>query len=595
MTPEILRQGPPPPRPQTSAAHGTSPRAVKGRPPPVDILKVDDPRANDETGGPRAQDRALETLLGQDPQAWVLALGDDGFRVPLPARAELNGLRTVPPPPDRATMVDLVVPEDQMVVVLTWERARRLGSAVALVHTLADPATSTTLAILDLRHRFGVWLGLLAKVDPSPIADEEATDGLARGALFVPRRPRTATMTTNGHAVILEVDDRVERMLGWRPEQMVGMRSLDFVHPVDHPRVIAAWLEMLSTRNSNRVRSRYRCQDGTWLWIESEGVLEDVPDLEGARVIRHMTDISDEMAAHEEVRHREELFRRLAESLPAGLAQIRPDRSVVYANSRLSSVLGTPDEGGLDARFTRLVDTDRARFAQALAEVLTDEVDRRLEVRVLTGDDGITTTCLVTLVALAEHNAPAGALVTVEDITESAHLREQLRIRATLDPLTGCHNRSSIMVRLERSLRDGMGTAVVFVDLDHFKKVNDAYGHAAGDELLVQAARCLSAGTRADDTVGRIGGDEFLVVCRGVDDSDQALAVARRLADGLRVEVDLPGEPGTDPRRVALHGSVGVALAAPGITADELIAHADAAMYRSKRQGDGRPVLYEAS
>ncbi|HEU5108785.1 MAG TPA: GGDEF domain-containing protein, partial [Micromonosporaceae bacterium] len=173
------------------------------------------------------------------------------------------------------------------------------------------------------------------------------------------------------------------------------------------------------------------------------------------------------------------------------------------------------------------------------------------------------------------------------DITEAVHMREELTERATYDELTGSLNRASTMIAMDRAMRDEstQGTGVVFVDLDDFKKVNDDLGHAAGDRLLAHVAARLTEVVRDRDLVGRLGGDEFLVILRDVASRDQALALGHRLAAGL-------GEPvRIGDQDVVAQASLGVAWCAPGTgSAEELIARADTAMYRSKAYGSGRPV-----
>ena len=183
----------------------------------------------------------------------------------------------------------------------------------------------------------------------------------------------------------------------------------------------------------------------------------------------------------------------------------------------------------------------------------------------------------------------SGAITTVRDVTDSARARQELEKRATFDALTRCHNRSSILAALQRELEreDSTSTGVVYIDLDNFKSVNDTMGHAAGDEVLVLVVDRLTAANRADDEIGRLGGDEFLMLLRGIPGPEVAMSVAQRVCDSLRTSVQLSG--GT----VELRASLGVACVKDEvITAEELVERADAAMYRSKDQGQGAPVLY---
>ncbi len=156
--------------------------------------------------------------------------------------------------------------------------------------------------------------------------------------------------------------------------------------------------------------------------------------------------------------------------------------------------------------------------------------------------------------------------------------------QAQTDPLTGLKNLRALQDVLSRLVNGGEGFALMHVDLDHFKAVNDSFGHDAGDHVLRGAARIMQSVTREGDTVARIGGDEFLLVLPGRQDRDRLSRIAARLIAGLE-----------RPVRVRDHicrvsASIGIALSedAPGAPPDDLIRHADAALYASKRAGRGR-------
>jgi diguanylate cyclase (GGDEF)-like protein/PAS domain S-box-containing protein len=344
-------------------------------------------------------------------------------------------------------------------------------------------------------------------------------------------------------------------------------------------------MEMLSRPGqSARVRLRHSCHDGSWQWLEvTNANLLDDP--EHGYVLAEMVDISDEMAAQEALRAREQLLHRLAEAVPIGLLQVDRERRVVYTNERLGTLVGVDSCAEVDDQLATVAAEDQPALSSAIDAVLEGR-DSDIEVRVCP-PNGELRYCRALLRSLTDDaGTVTGAIVCLEDVTDSVQLRVQLEERATIDVLTRCHNRGSTMTALERALAvPGTATAVIFVDVDRFKLVNDRFGHTAGDELLRVVAARLQRAVREKDVVGRLGGDEFLVVCPQVGGPGEAMAVADRVGESVMGIVRL-GATTLDVRV-----SVGVACAAAGTTADALVGRADAAMYEAKRSRSGIPVL----
>jgi len=385
------------------------------------------------------------------------------------------------------------------------------------------------------------------------------------------------------------------RILDWHEDELVGQLSLDFIHEDDHELAIDNWMDMLASRAPvSRVRLRHRHRDGSWVWMEitNHNLLDD-PD--HRCVVAEMVNISDEMAVHEALRAREQLLERLAEALPVGVVQVDAESRVIYTNNRLHAILGAPRAATIDEQLACVLPDDRGGLADAFDAALASRLDSDLEVRLRpssgSGDKEVRR-CVFSLRALtAETGDVTGAIVCVADVTESARLRDELHRRATYDDITRCHNRASTMAALETLLSDtetAHRPAVLFVDLDRFKEVNDKFGHAAGDELLGIVARRLLRAVRADDVVGRIGGDEFLVIRPGITDATQAMTTAVRLAETFRHQVRLKAG------HLSCRASIGVAWSPdPTLDAEVLVAMADAAMYEAKRTGSTQPILHQ--
>ena len=180
------------------------------------------------------------------------------------------------------------------------------------------------------------------------------------------------------------------------------------------------------------------------------------------------------------------------------------------------------------------------------------------------------------------------------DTTDRKRLEAQLLHDALHDPLTGLANRVLFRDHVERALarrrRGRTSVAVLFLDLDDFKTINDSLGHGAGDRVLVEVARRLADAIRADDVPARQHGDEFTVLLSRVRGVDEAVASAERLLAELAQPIQV------GPARGRHRGSIGIALAAGRETvADDLLAHADAAMYAAKAAGKGRYAVFDAS
>ncbi len=179
------------------------------------------------------------------------------------------------------------------------------------------------------------------------------------------------------------------------------------------------------------------------------------------------------------------------------------------------------------------------------------------------------------------------------DTTDRKRLESKLIHDALHDPLTGLANRVLLRDHLERALarhgRSPESVALLFVDLDDFKRVNDSYGHAAGDQILAQVAGRLVAAVRAEDVVARQSGDEFAVLLDQILDIDEAAAAAERILRELRRPIQLGA------RSIVVGGSIGIALADDrDATAEDLLTQADAAMYDAKANGKGRFAVYDA-
>jgi diguanylate cyclase (GGDEF)-like protein/PAS domain S-box-containing protein len=187
-----------------------------------------------------------------------------------------------------------------------------------------------------------------------------------------------------------------------------------------------------------------------------------------------------------------------------------------------------------------------------------------------------------------------GFVLTSHDMTDRKAFEERLKNLAFLDPLTGLANRAYFLDQLDRALaqsaQDSQPVALMFLDLDNFKLVNDTLGHEAGDRLLVVVAHRLRDCIRSGDVAARLGGDEFTMLFRGVPDTADAERLAKRVAEELREPIDLGS------RSIVVTTSVGIAVGAPGADSPtDLLRHADLAMYRAKLSGASQYSVFDPS
>ena len=342
------------------------------------------------------------------------------------------------------------------------------------------------------------------------------------------------------------------KLLALRPEDLFPHPGERFVHPDDRHAFAEAVARLLADpRRVERLVTRLRGRDEQWRPVEvtvSNGL--DHPDLRG--LVARLRDVTDRMRTQEAARLSAALHRAMVETSEEGIVVTGEDGSTRYANLATARLLGIPDD--------ELYGVDLPALLDGTGDPASASGAARHEI-VYAHPDGLDRILAVTSSPLGDDGTGLGSLLTVADVTASRLSERDLRRRALYDPLTGLPNLYLVRDRLEMAAArqertEGGSTAVLFIDLDGFKPVNDTYGHGAGDQLLRQVAERITAAVRATDTVGRVGGDEFVVVCEEVDDTAVSFVTARVQA-ALKQPFDLgQGVVGID-------ASIGVALSPP--------------------------------
>jgi diguanylate cyclase (GGDEF)-like protein/PAS domain S-box-containing protein len=295
-------------------------------------------------------------------------------------------------------------------------------------------------------------------------------------------------------------------------------------------------------------------------------------------------------------RHRaEERFRRAFEAAPIGMALMSLEGRFLRVNPALCAITGY-EAGELEATTDDAIThpDDLGRSPLDRWKTLDDEPAGFFECdkRYITAAGHTVSVLMHVAVVRDAEGRPDHLLAQVQDVTERKRFEEQLQYMADHDPLTGLLNRRSFELELGRHLaqvaRYGAGGALLVLDIDHFKTINDSLGHNAGDELIIGVARVLLERLRRTDAVARLGGDEFAVLLP-MSDEEEATALAQSLLDDVRERTaQLDGE-----RRRAVTISLGIAMFdGSAVTPEDMIVNADLAMYDAKEAGRDRLSVY---
>lgn len=313
--------------------------------------------------------------------------------------------------------------------------------------------------------------------------------------------------------------------------------------------------------------------------------------LAGARRRRERADAARQFAEIERTMlfESEERLRSLVEHGSDMVTVIAPDTTVLYQAGAVVSMLGYEPSELEGSKLTEWLDpADRALLVALCASQRSATQELRMRHR-----DGTLRTFEAHAASLLDHPAWTGMVLNIWDVSERKELEERLRHQAFHDALTGLPNRALFGDRvghaLARAERSGEEVAVLLIDLDDFKSINDSLGHSVGDHLLVEVAARLDASMRGADTVARLGGDEFAVLL----EDDKSAARAEQTANRILVAVSAPIE--LDGRSFPIAASVGIARAKAPTTAIDIMRDADVAMYTAKGHGKNRHALFDPS
>jgi len=400
----------------------------------------------------------------------------------------------------------------------------------------------------------------------------------------------TGIYQQNSKNECIYVNERWVEITGLSAEDAMGQGWRRIMHPDDRDRFKIG--NDVTPVNDQPLFTEFRIVrpngDVRWVALRTQPMISEQGELEGS--VGAISDITDRMEAERDTQRLTDIFEATHDLV--GIAD--RDGQLLYFNASARAFFGLPDHGGLDGQ--NLLQ----KFTPEVVERLVSDIQSDLErdgmwygELAVTRADGVVVPVLAQLLNHTdEHGNFEFFSGVMHDISERKQFESQLAHQATHDPLTSLPNRVLLLERLQQALdraqRHRKRVAVLFLDLDHFKVVNDSLGHGVGDRLLISIADRLKTVVRPGDTIARFGGDEFVVLCEDLETKADAVAVADRVNNVIS------GPFTVDDAEVFVGVSIGIAFPDdPAAEPGTLIRDADAAMYRAKEKGRARWEIFD--
>jgi diguanylate cyclase (GGDEF)-like protein/PAS domain S-box-containing protein len=396
---------------------------------------------------------------------------------------------------------------------------------------------------------------------------------------------------------VMKCNPAMIRLFGRSLEEIAETDMITMIWPDDRARAVEQGLALITGEvDGYSQETRLMAGDGSPVWVYETATCVRDEDGNILHFVTQFADISDRKRAEAEREKAEQERNRAIEALlesqatirflfdgtPVPLVELDASLNISAANAALARLLGR-DPIGLS--ITEVVHPDdMVRLAEEGAAI-EPNTDWIIDIRLQRHDGAERLVRSHGRLHHDENGAFRSATATWHDITDAKEQEDRLRLAASTDPLTGLPHRATFLDRLEESLAASAGPdsiAVLFIDLDHFKPINDRYGHEAGDHLLCQVSRRLRTCVRSTDVVARIGGDEFVIMI------DRAVAGVDPAVIGERIVERLAHPFATTYGTLSISASVGLAFGGPGCEPRDIVHRADLAAYQAKADGRSR-------
>ncbi len=494
--------------------------------------------------------------------------------------------------------MDLVHPDD-------LDRAR------SLLGRLLENPNEAVSGEFRLRHADGSWR--VVACTGTNLLDNPAVQGLVINSHDITHRHHAEQAIRESEALyrglfegvpmglyrisrdgrMVDANLNLVRLLGYPDrESLLGTSTTDlYFHDEDRRQ----WQLLMESQGSVRdFECQIRRHDGGVIWVRSSA--NSIRDASG-RISHYegaVEDITERKEAVEALRQKEERFQSLVQHAPDMIAILDGAGNILYESPAYERVLGRAPAQRIGRSAFDFLHPDDLGNVKAALEELVREPGKTLTVEHRARHtDGSWRILEATATNLLENAAVKGVVVNSRDVTERKRAIDQLLHGALYDPLTGLPNRALLIDRLERAVtasrqRPHRNFAILFLDLDQFKIINDSLGHTIGDRLLVQIGLALKTVLRPVDTIARLGGDEFVMLLDDVREEQHAIRVAERVHEILKTPFHIGGH------EIFTTTSIGVAFSRPNLAGPEdLLRDADTAMYRAKAQGRACHVVFD--